>query len=224
MKKKLLLIDAYSIICRGFYALPTLSNSKGQHTNAVLGFLNILFKTLDVEKPDYIAVAFDMNKETFRHKKYKDYKGNRKPMPDELKEQVPYVKEILSKMNIPIFFKEGFEADDILGTISNMFSNKSIESCILSGDKDMLQLATENIKIRLVKTVKSSSDIYPYYAKDVENEMGVTPDEYIELKAIMGDPSDNIPGVKGVGKVTANNLIKSGQQELLGNYSYYTTK
>ena len=207
MKKKLLLIDAYSIICRGFYALPTLSNSKGQHTNAVLGFLNILFRTIDEENPDYIAVAFDVNKETFRHKKYKDYKGNRKPMPDELKEQVPYVKDILKTMNIPIYFKEGYEADDILGTISNMFSNDKLESCILSGDKDMLQLATNNIKIRLVKTVKSNSDIYTYYAKDVKDEMGITPIEYIDLKAIMGDPSDNIPGVKGVGKITANDLI-----------------
>ena len=206
-KSKLLLIDAYSIICRGFYALPLLSTSNGYHTNAVLGFLNILFRTIDEEKPDYIAVAFDENAPTFRHKLYKEYKAQRKPMPVELKEQVPYVKEILSAMGIHIFSMVGYEADDILGSLANKFANKKLEAVILSGDKDMLQLATEDIKIRLVKTVKSNSDIYPYYAKDVEKEYNMTPIEFIDLKAIMGDPSDNIPGVKGVGKITANDLI-----------------
>ena len=206
-KEKILLIDAYSIICRGFYALPLLSTSKGYHTNAMLGFLNILFRTLDEEKPDYIAVAFDENAPTFRHKLYKAYKGQRKPMPVELKEQVPFVKEILTSMGISIFSKEGYEADDILGSLANKLSSKSVEAVILSGDKDMLQLATDDIKIRLVKTVKSNSDIYPYYAKDVEKEYNMTPTEFIDLKAIMGDPSDNIPGIKGVGKITANDLI-----------------
>ena len=206
-KSKILLIDAYSIICRGFYALPLLSTSSGYHTNAVLGFLNILFRTLDEEKPDYIAVAFDENVPTFRHKLYKEYKGQRKPMPVELKEQVPYVKEILSSMGIKTFSKEGFEADDILGSLANKFANNNLEAVILSGDKDMLQLATDDIKIRLAKTVKSNSEIYPYYAKDVEKEYNMTPTEFIDLKAIMGDPSDNIPGVKGVGKITANDLI-----------------
>ena len=206
-KSKILLIDAYSIICRGFYALPLLSTKSGYHTNAVLGFLNILFRTIDEEKPDYIAVAFDENVPTFRHKLYKEYKGQRKPMPVELKEQVPYVKEMLSAMGIKTFSKEGFEADDILGSLANKFSNKKLEAVILSGDKDMLQLATDDIKIRLAKTVKSNSEIYPYYAKDVEKEYNMTPIEFIDLKAIMGDPSDNIPGVKGVGKITANDLI-----------------
>ena len=206
-KEKLLLIDAYSIICRGFYALPLLSTKKGYHTNAVLGFLNILFRTLDEEKPDYIAVAFDEHAPTFRHKLYKEYKGQRKPMPVELKEQVPFVKEILSSMGISIFSKVGYEADDILGSLASKFSSKNVEAVILSGDKDMLQLATDDIKIRLVKTVKSNSDIFPYYAKDVEKEYNMTPIEFIDLKAIMGDPSDNIPGIKGVGKVTANDLI-----------------
>ena len=206
-KEKLLLIDAYSIICRGFYALPLLSTSKGYHTNAALGFLNILFRTIDEEKPQYIAVAFDENAPTFRHKMYKEYKGQRKPMPVELKEQVPYVKEILSAMGINVFSKVGYEADDMLGSLANKFASKKVEAVILSGDKDMLQLATDNIKIRLVKTVKSNSDIYPYYAKDVEKEFNMTPTEFIDLKAIMGDPSDNIPGIKGVGKITANDLI-----------------
>ncbi|MBP3200834.1 MAG: DNA polymerase I [Lachnospiraceae bacterium] len=206
-KSKLLLIDAYSIICRGFYALPLLSTSNGYHTNAMLGFLNILFRTIDDEKPDYIAVAFDENAPTFRHKMYKEYKGQRKPMPSELKEQVPYVKEMLNAMKINMFSKAGYEADDILGSLANKFSSDKLEVVILSGDKDMLQLATDDIKIRLAKTAKSNSDIYPYYAKDVENEYKMTPTEFIDLKAIMGDPSDNIPGVKGVGKITANELI-----------------
>ena len=206
-KEKILLIDAYSIICRGFYALPLLSTSNGYHTNAVLGFLNILFRTIDEEKPDYIAVAFDENAPTFRHKLYKEYKGQRKPMPAELKEQVPFVKEILAAMGIGIYSKVGYEADDILGSLATKLSGKNVEAVILSGDKDMLQLATDNIKIRLVKTVKSNSDIYPYYAKDVEKEYNMTPTEFIDLKAIMGDPSDNIPGIKGVGKITANDLI-----------------
>lgn len=206
-KEKILLIDAYSIICRGFYALPLLSTSSGYHTNAVLGFLNILFRTIDEENPKYIAVAFDENAPTFRHKLYKEYKGQRKPMPVELKEQVPYVKDILAAMGINIFSKVGYEADDILGSLATKFSSPKVEAVILSGDKDMLQLATDDIKIRLVKTVKSNSDIYPYYAKDVEKEYNMTPTEFIDLKAIMGDPSDNIPGIKGVGKITANDLI-----------------
>lgn len=207
MKDKLLLIDAYSIICRGFYALPILTTEDGMHTNALLGFLNILSRTLDEEKPKYIAVAFDENKPTFRHKLYKEYKGQRGPMPEELKEQVPYVKETLTSMNINIFSKEGYEADDVLGSLATKFSNDKLEAVILTGDKDMLQLATDNIKIRLVKTVKSNSDVYIYYAKDVEKEYNMTPKEFIGLKALMGDPSDNIKGLKGIGKVTANDLI-----------------
>lgn len=207
MKDKLLLIDAYSIICRGFYALPLLSNDKGLHTNAVLGFLNILYKNIDEEKPKYIAVAFDENKNTFRHKMYKDYKAQRGAMPDELKEQVPYVKKILTASNINMYSKEGFEADDILGTLANKFSTKKLEAVILSGDKDMLQLATDNIKIRLVKTVKADSNTYEYYAKDVENEYKLTPTQFIDMKALMGDPSDNIKGLKGIGPKTATDLL-----------------
>lgn len=206
MKDKVLLIDAYSIICRGFYALPLLS-SNGHHTNAVLGFLNILARTIDEENPKYIAVAFDEHAPTFRHNLYKEYKGNRKSMEPELKEQVPYVKEILTSMNIKMFSKAGFEADDILGTLATKLSDKKVEAVILSGDRDMLQLATDNIKIRHVKTVKKDSSIVEYYAKDVEKELGVTPDEFIQMKALMGDSSDNIKGISGCGKVTAQDLI-----------------
>lgn len=207
MRDKLLLIDAYSIICRGFYALPLLSNDKGLHTNAVLGFLNILYKNIDEVKPKYIAVAFDENKNTFRHELYKEYKGNRNKMPDELKEQVPYVKKILEASNIKMYSKEGFEADDILGTLASKFSNKDLEAVILSGDKDMLQLPTDNIKVRLVKTIKADSNTYEYYADDVLKEYSVTPTEFIDLKALQGDTSDNIPGVKGIGPKTATELI-----------------
>lgn len=206
MKEKVLLIDAYSIICRGFYALPLLS-SNGHHTNAVLGFLNILTRTIDEENPKYIAVAFDESKPTFRHEMYKEYKGNRKTMEPELKEQVPYVQEILTSMGIKMFSKAGYEADDILGTLATKLSNNKVEAVILSGDRDMLQLATNDIKIRHVKTVKKDSSIVEYYAKDVEKELGVTPDEFIQMKALMGDNSDNIKGISGCGKVTAQDLI-----------------
>lgn len=206
MRDKLLLIDAYSIICRGFYALPLLSHD-GIYTNAVLGFLNIFYKAVEEENPKYIAVAFDANKKTFRHELYKDYKGNRKSMPDELKEQIPYVKNILTASKIKIFSVDGYEADDILGTLSYKFASNKIEAIILSGDKDMLQLPTDNIKVRLIKTAKGKTDTYEYYKKDVIKELNMTPDEYIDLKAIMGDPSDNIKGLPGIGKITATNLI-----------------
>ncbi|MCQ2609586.1 MAG: DNA polymerase I, partial [Lachnospiraceae bacterium] len=205
--KKLLLIDGYSIICRGYYALPMLSNSKAQHTNACLGFFNIFYKVIEEENPDYIAVAFDENAPTFRHELYKEYKGKRQPMPAELKEQVPYVKDILSSMNVSIVSKEGYEADDIMGTLSHKFSSKDLEAIILSGDRDMLQLATSHIKIRLVKTLNSKSTTLNYYEDDVYNELNVTPTEYIDVKALMGDQSDNIPGVTGVGEKTALSLI-----------------
>ncbi len=208
MKEKLLLIDAYSIICRGFYALPILTTSGGMHVNALLGFINILRRTVDEEKPMYIAVAFDENAPTFRHKLYSEYKGQRQPMPSELKEQVPYVKDILKSMGIHMFSKVGFEADDILGSLAHKFSSKNLDAVILSGDKDMLQLATDNIKIRLVKTIKHTTEVFEYYAKDVEKEYSITPKEFIELKALMGDPSDNIKGLKGIGKVTASRLIE----------------
>lgn len=208
MKEKLLIIDGYSIICRGFYALPLLENKNGNHTNALLGFFNILFRTLDEEKPKYIAVAFDENVKTFRHEMYDEYKGKRDAMPVELKEQVAYVKEMLSAMKISMFSKPGYEADDIVGTISKKLESSKVEPIILSGDKDMLQLASKNTKIRLVKTLKSNSTINNYYETDVEKEYNLTPTEFIDLKALMGDTSDNIPGVKGIGKVTATKLME----------------
>lgn len=206
--EKVLLIDAYSIICRGFYALPLLSTKKGFHTNACLGFLNIFFKVVNDENPDYIVVAFDENVPTFRHELYKEYKGQRKPMPTELKEQVPYIKEMLNDMRIPIYSKKGYEADDILGTIATIVAKNDIEAVILSGDRDMLQLATDKIKIRLVKTMNNQSNTLNYYAENVKEEYGVTPQEFIDVKALMGDSSDNIPGLPGIGEKTAFALVK----------------
>jgi DNA-directed DNA polymerase len=205
---KLVLIDGHSILNRAFYGLPVLTNSKGQYTNAVYGFLNIMFKILDEEKANYLAVAFDLSAPTFRHLEYEEYKGTRKSMPEELREQVPLIKEVLASMNIPILTKEGFEADDILGTIAKRFANETLEVSIVSGDRDLLQLSDTHIKIRIPKSSKGQTIIKDYYPTNVKEEYGVTPLEFIDLKALMGDASDNIPGVPSIGKKTATNIIK----------------
>ncbi len=203
---KLVLIDGMSILNRAFYALPLLSNAKGVYTNAVYGFLNIMFKVLDEENTDYLAVAFDLSKPTFRHEAYELYKANRKTMPQELRVQIPLIKEVLESMNIKILSKEGFEADDIIGTIAKKYKN-DLEVRVISGDRDLLQLAEESIKIRIPKTVKGRTQIYDYYPEDVKKEYSVTPEEFIDVKALMGDSSDNVPGVSGIGEKTATSLI-----------------
>ncbi len=205
--KKILLIDGHSILNRAFYGVPMLTNHQGIHTNAVYGFINIMLKALDDEKADYIAVAFDLKAPTFRHKLYSEYKGTRKPMPEELHEQVPIIKEILQAMTIPVITLEGYEADDILGTLSKRSQTAGYEVSILSGDRDLLQLADTHIKVRLPKTVKGQTIIENYYPEDVLNKYGVTPAEFIDLKALMGDTSDNIPGVPGIGEKTATAII-----------------
>ena len=205
---KLVLIDGHSILNRAFYGLPVLTNSKGQYTNAVYGFLNIMFKILDEEKANYLAVAFDLSTPTFRHLEYEEYKGTRKSMPEELREQVPLIKEVLASMNIPILTKEGFEADDILGTIAKCFASETLEVSIVSGDRDLLQLSDTHIKIRIPKSSKGQTIIKDYYPTNVKEEYGVTPLEFIDLKALMGDTSDNIPGVPSIGEKTATNIIK----------------
>ena len=207
MSRKIVLIDGHSILNRAFYGMPDLTNSEGMHTNAVYGFLNILFKILDEEKPEYLAVAFDVHHPTFRHEMYKDYKGTRKPMPEELREQVPLMKEVLSAMGIKIMELPGYEADDILGTVSKRSEKAGMEVSIVSGDRDLLQLASDNICIRIPKTKHGSTVIEDYKAKDVVEAMGVTPTEYIDVKALMGDASDNIPGVPGIGEKTALSII-----------------
>ena len=205
--EKLVLIDGHSILSRAFYGIPMLTNSEGIHTNAVYGFLNILFKIMEEENPEYLLVAFDLKEPTFRHEMYKEYKGTRKPMPRELHEQVPIVKEVLSAMGIKIIEKAGFEADDVLGTLAKKYDKDNYKVTLVSGDKDMLQLATDNILIRIPKTKRGATEVEDYYAKDVVEELGVTPKEFIDVKALMGDPSDNIPGVPGIGKVTATKII-----------------
>lgn len=208
MSEKLVLIDGHSILNRAFFGLPDLTNSQGLHTNAVYGFLNILFKILEEEKPNYLAVAFDVKAPTFRHNMFDGYKGTRKPMADELRQQVPVMKDMLTKMGVPIVELPGYEADDLLGTISVMGEAQGMEVSIVSGDRDLLQLATEHVQIRIPKTKKTGTEIENYYAKDVVERYLVTPKEFIDVKALMGDTSDNIPGVPGIGEKTASALIE----------------
>ena len=208
MSEKLVLIDGHSILNRAFFGLPDLTNSQGVHTNAVYGFLNILFKILEEEKPNYLAVAFDVKAPTFRHNMYDGYKGTRKPMADELRQQVPIMKEMLQAMGVAIVELPGYEADDLLGTISCMGEAQGMEVSVVSGDRDLLQLATDHVQIRIPKTKKTGTEIENYYAKDVVARYLVTPKEFIDVKALMGDTSDNIPGVEGIGEKTASALIE----------------
>ena len=207
MTDKILLIDGHSIMSRAFYGIPELTNSQGLHTNAVYGFLNILLKVLDQEQADHLAVAFDVHEPTFRHKMFDAYKGTRKPMPPELHEQIPLMQEVLRSMHIPLLMKGGYEADDLLGTIAKRCQKEGVEVTIVSGDRDLLQLADEKIKICLPKTAKGVTTVYNYYPDDVKKEWGVTPLEFIDLKALMGDTSDNIPGVPGLGPKSAEWII-----------------
>lgn len=205
--KKVLLIDGHSILNRAFYGLPDLTNQKGQHTNAVLGFINILLKLKEEEQPTHIFVAFDVHEPTFRHRMYSEYKGTRKGMPDELREQVPLLKDVLHAMQITTIEKGGYEADDILGTMSRMAEKEGFQVTIVSGDRDLLQLATDTILVRIPKTKPSGTVIEDYYAKDVVARYQVTPVEFIDLKGLMGDASDNIKGVPGIGEKTATKII-----------------
>lgn len=211
MREKIVLIDGHSILNRAFYGVPDLTNSEGLHTNAVYGFLNIMFKILDEEKPEYLTVTFDVHAPTFRHEMYADYKGTRKPMAEELRQQVPVIKDVLKAMNIEIIEQAGLEADDLLGTISRMCEDKGMDVSIISGDRDTLQLATDHVKIRIPKTKQGKTEVEDYNAGDVKERYGVTPEEFIDVKALMGDASDNIPGVPGVGEKTATKIIQDYQ-------------
>ena len=207
MSEKIVLIDGHSILNRAFFGIPDLTNAEGIHTNAVYGFLNILFKILDEEQPDYLTVAFDVHAPTFRHRMYADYKGTRKPMAEELRQQVPLMKEMLTAMGVRIVEREGYEADDLLGTLSKRAEEAGLEVSVVSGDRDLLQLATEHVKIRIPKTKRTGTEIEDYYAGDVLERYQVTPTQFIDVKALMGDTSDNIPGVPGIGEKTATSLI-----------------
>ena len=205
--KKIVLIDGHSILNRAFFGLPDLTNSEGLHTNAIYGFLTIMFKILDEEKPDYLTVAFDVHAPTFRHKMYDAYKGTRKPMADELRQQVPVIKEVLCSMGIKTIECAGLEADDLLGTLSRQCEEEGMEVSVISGDRDLLQLATQHVKIRIPKTKQGRTEVEDYYAADVKERYQVTPKEFIDLKALMGDTADNIPGVPSIGEKTATKII-----------------
>ncbi len=207
MAEKIVLVDGHSIANRAFYGVPMLTNAKGVHTNAVYGFLNILFRLIDDEKPDYLTVAFDLKAPTFRHKAFSEYKGTRKPMPEELREQIPIIKELVQAFGFQICTREGFEADDILGSLAKKAQADGLEVSLVSGDRDLLQIADEHIKIRIPKTKMGKTEIEDYYPQDVEKAYGVTPAGFIELKALMGDSADNIPGVPKVGAKTATELM-----------------
>lgn len=207
MSEKIVLIDGHSILNRAFYGVPDLTNSKGLHTNAVYGFLNIMLKILEEEKPEYLMVAFDVKQPTFRHEKYKEYKGTRKPMPEELREQVPVMQEVLRAMQIPVIMQGGVEADDILGTLAKRAEKEGIDVSLVSGDRDLLQLASDKIMIRIPKTKRGGTEIENYYANDVKEVYGITPSQVIDMKGLMGDTADNIPGVPGVGEKTAQKIL-----------------
>lgn len=207
--EKLLLIDGNSILNRAFYGVPDLTNSEGIHTNAVYGFLNIMLKVIDEEQATDLVVAFDLKAPTFRHNVYAEYKGTRKPMPEELRQQLPVIKEVLQAMNITIVEMEGYEADDILGTLGKAYEKKGYKVAILSGDRDLLQLASDNIMIRIPKTKGGMTEVENYNTADVVAKYGVTPEEFIEVKALMGDASDNIKGAPGIGEKTAVAIISA---------------
>ncbi len=210
MSKKLVLLDGHSILFRAFFGIPlTMTAPDGLHTNAIFGFLNIMSKVIDEEKPDYLAAAFDLPSPTFRHELYKEYKGNRGPAPDEFREQVPVMKGLLDDMGIPVLTAEGWEADDILGTIAGQAEKNGIDVALISGDRDLLQIASEKTRIVIPKTRGGQTTYENYSPKDVEEAFGVTPEGFIELKALMGDSSDNVPGLPGVGEKTAQKILQT---------------
>lgn len=204
---KFVLIDGHSILNRAFYGVPIFTNSEGLHTNAVFGFLNIMFKIIDSKQPDYMAVAFDVHQPTFRHEMFKDYKGTRKPMMEELREQVPVIKELLQKMNITTVELPGYEADDVIGTLSKKGEKAGMEVDVISGDRDLLQLASDHITICIPKTKKGQTTVEEYNTEGVRKLYKVTPTEFIDVKALMGDSSDNIQGVPGIGEKGATAII-----------------
>ncbi|MDU6853664.1 MAG: DNA polymerase I [Zhenhengia sp.] len=208
MKKKILLFDGLSIANRAFYGIPLLTNKEGRYTNAVYGFLNIMISMIEKEKPDLVGVAFDVSAPTFRHIQNVEYKGTRKGMPQELREQIPLLKEVLGLMDVHILQKEGFEADDILGTLAKAGERDGYNMVVVSGDRDLLQITSEDIELKIPKTRQQGTEIESYFAKDVVEKYEVSPLEFIDVKGLMGDASDNIKGVPGIGEKTAIKLIK----------------
>ncbi|HEY5563491.1 MAG TPA: DNA polymerase I [Clostridiaceae bacterium] len=206
-KEKMIILDCNSLLNRAFYALPPLTNSEGIHTNAIYGFLNMLIKMKEQIKPDFIVATFDRKAPTFRHEEYAEYKAGRKKMPPELAEQLPLTKEILKLLTIDVFEIDGFEADDLIGTLAVYGDKNNIEVFVITGDRDALQLATDNVKVILTKKGMSETEIYN--GARILDEMKITPSQFIDVKGLMGDASDNIPGVPGIGEKTAFKLIQS---------------
>lgn len=209
--KKLVLIDGNSIMNRAFYGImgsKALTTKDGKYTNAIYGFLAILFKLLEEEKPDYIGVTFDLKAPTARHKMYEGYKANRKGMPTELAEQMPIIKDVLRAMNIDIIEKEGYEGDDVIGTLSRYGEQKGLEVVILSGDRDTFQLATDNVRINIPRTKGGKTETEIFNREKVKEVYGIEPKQLIEVKGLQGDTSDNIPGVPGIGEKTALSLVQ----------------
>ncbi|MCP2605177.1 DNA polymerase I, partial [Candidatus Aminicenantes bacterium AH-873-B07] len=199
--KKIFLVDGNSLVYRAYFALPRLTTRKGFPTNAVYGFINMLRKLIKNENPEYFVVAFDVKGPTLRHKLFKEYKAQRPPMPNELQMQIPYIKEILKALNIPIFEEQNYEADDILGSLAKKASNQNFISILVTGDKDFFQLV--NDKIIVYNPVKEKY----FDRKEIETSFGVKPEQVIEVLALQGDQSDNIPGIPGIGEKTARMLI-----------------
>lgn len=202
---KLILIDGNSIIYRAFFAMPPLTNSSGQQTNAVYGFTNMLLRLLEEHKPTHIMVAFDAGKITFRHEGYQEYKGGREKTPPELSQQFPLLKELLTAFGIAQFELEGYEADDIIGTLTKRADEAGRAVLVVTGDKDMLQLASDKVTIGLTR--KGVTEVEIYGPEQIQERYGLTPLQIIDLKGLMGDASDNIPGIPGVGEKTALKLL-----------------
>ena len=225
-KKKLFIIDGYAILYRAHFALirNPLITSYGFHTSALFGFSNHLLKIIKEERPDFLVCAFDSKEKTFRHKMYSDYKANRPEMPEELQKQLPHLWELLDAMNIPVLKKPGFEADDIIGTITESVSKEKVESYIVSGDKDFMQLI--NDEIFLYTPGKRNSSPVIYDAKGVLEKWGLPPEKIIDLLSLMGDSSDNVPGVAGVGVKTAVKLLQEygGLDRVFENTDKITNK
>ena len=209
MSDKILIVDGYSILNRAYYGVPFLSNKEGFPTNGIYGFYGILLRLLDDRQPTHLAVAFDVHEPTFRHLRYEQYKGTRKPMPDDLKRQVPMLKQLLEDSGIPILTLPGYEADDLIGTAALKAQESGMEVLMLSGDRDLFQLVSPNCTLCIPRTRNKVTVTEYYREEEFTAEYGVTPEEFIAVKALMGDSSDNIPGVPHVGEKTALDLIRT---------------
>ena len=205
MSKKLIIIDGNSLVFRAFHALPPMKMNDGQVINAAYGFYTMLLGLIDERKPDFLAVSFDLKGPTFRKELFEDYKGNRQKTPDELLSQFPLIKEGLRKLNIPILETEGYEADDVIGTVAKRADQAGIEAYVVTGDRDSLQLITQTTKVLLTR--KGVSEIEVFDQAHLKEVYGLAPWQIIDLKGLMGDASDNIPGIKGVGEKTALKLL-----------------